>query len=337
MSIKKGSFFSVNPQNQLTLKTPNQKPKILKGKFSVGGDNALIYQITDSNKWYRKYNIPDRVEFQGKWQLDKNHNLVLNIKKKEGIKEGSLVLKGDIINQEGDYFVFKIKSKISSGITRFSYLKLKGQWRADKFNRITFEVTKKAEPDTLIFKGIWDVNKYQKITYVHEKENLKTKRKTSQSIEFEGFWQINERNRLVYILSHARDSKFDFRAHLQSTSLYPAKGKIKYRLGIGVKGERKEKIITLYGEWKFSRNLGLSFMMNYGKNNIQRISFGAYVNLDKHNKLRFSLINNDGESLGLALEFSHKWLVKKDAQTFLRLKRILEKETAIEAGVRLPF
>lgn len=337
MNNKKSSFSLVNPQNQLTLKAPRQKPKILRGKFSVSPSNTLIYQITDSSKWYRKYNIPDRVEFEGKWQLDKNHDLVLNIKKKEGTKEGSLVLRGDIINQEGDYFVFKIKSKVSSRLTHFSYLKLKGVWKADKFNRITFEVTKKGQPDILTFKGIWDVNKYQKIIYSYKKESLKTKRKTSHTVVFEGFWQIAKRNHLVYILLVASDSRFDFKVHLQSPTLYPAKGIIKYRLGIGIKKERRERLLSLYGEWKFSRKCGLSFVMSYGKGEIRRIDFGAYVHLGKKDKLIFSITDKHKEPLGLAIEFSHKWLVKKHAQTFLRLKRILEKETVLEAGVRIPF
>ena len=140
MTSRKGNLLFVTPNNQLALKDPLQKKsKPLKGQFTVNKSNKLIYQITDSNKWYRKYNIPDRIEFEGKWQLNKNHDLVLNIKKKDGIEQGSLVLRGDIVNQEGDYFVFKIKSKISSRLTRFSYLKLKGVWKADKFNRIILQ------------------------------------------------------------------------------------------------------------------------------------------------------------------------------------------------------
>lgn len=173
-----------------------------------------------------------------------------------------------------------------------------------------------------------------------KKTQLKRKTKISRILTFEGFWEINNDNRLAYILSHSSQSRFDFRAQIESPSLYPKEGRIKYRLGVGLRKGNLDnaKIICLYGSWKFSRKGGLTFQMEYGKGRFQDIEFGTDIYLNKENEITLSLTNKEKEPVGLNVTFTHKFLKKSDAQAFIRLKNILDgKERTIEAGARIPF
>lgn len=89
---------------------------------------------------------------------------------------------------------------------------------------------------------------------------------------------------------------------LESTNLYPREGVIKYRLGIGVRKDKKagSMVISLYGVWKFGLDLNFYF------------SIGNII-------------------------FILSYAVKKlDAELFLRMSRSA-KEQGVEAGVRIPF
>ena len=322
LSNKKCHFFFI--KNKLFYFNPSAKNKLLpvNGKFSVDKNNNLAYLVVESKAWHRQHKIPERIEFKGNWRLNSNHDLVLNIQD-TGRKPGKekLVLKGKILDCQKNYLLFQIKTKTSGTKESISFLKLKGFWQSDKFNRLTFEITKKENPDTLAFKGLWSVNKKQKITYLYQKANLTTKKKISQKLTFDGFWQISEKNRLKYLLAGSKSSLFDFKAYLQSNNLYPKKGVIKYRIGIGAKEQKQERIISLYGEWKFSRKLGLTFEMNYGGGQINRIQFASTVNLNKENKIIFTLKDKNNKPLGITITFKRDLFPRKDLEYFLQLKK----------------
>jgi len=317
--------LTINRHNQPAAKVPaGNKQKLLKGEFKLDENNNLIYFINKPASWCRKYNIPNKIEFRGKWRLTSNHDLALDIEEKEERwQKKSLVLKGEVLDCKENCLIFKVKSRLSPALTRFSLLKLKGRWRADKFNRITFEVSKKEKPDILTFKGAWSLNGNQQIIYKYEK--LKTKFK--RGLIFRGFWDISLRNRLSYILEGSEAgsrasslSGFDFRAYLGSPNVYPAKGKIKYRIGIGLKKERVKRTVTLYGIWKFSRKLGLIFEMDYA-GRIRRIQFAATVDLSRKDRITFTLRDKENKPLGMSLTFRRRFLPRKDFEYFLRLKR----------------
>jgi len=113
---------------------------------------------------------------------------------------------------------------------------------------------------------------------------------------------------------------------------------IKYRLGIGIKGNKsyQSRIISLYGTWKFTRKLGLSFIMDYGKAKIQTIEFGTNIYLTKKDAVSLLLTNKRKEPLGLNITFTHRFLKQLGAESFLRFKKF-QKEAGIEAGARIPF
>lgn len=329
--------YTVDKSNQLVIKQRNKK-LLPKGRFSLDKNNRLAYWLNEPDHWLREYGLPQKIVFKGSWQLNRNYDLELLLDQtKEQFAQDTLTLKGNIISTDRDALVFEIKTYDQNGLLHIRILKLSVIWLTDETNRLSLLV-KKSPPDIITLEGKWEINKTQQITYSYEKTDLKTKDKTLKTLTFEGFWQISSANKLTYILKHSSESKFDFRVQIETPTMYPKKGVIKYRVGIGIRKERpqEEKIISLFGDWKFSRNLGLSYQMDYGRGDIHEIQFASEVNFDKRNSIIFALKNKKGERLGISVTFTHKFLQRLDAQTFLRLKKLKE-TSGIEAGIHIPF
>ncbi|MCX5703448.1 MAG: hypothetical protein NT066_03035, partial [Candidatus Omnitrophica bacterium] len=226
------------------------------------------------------------------------------------------------------------------GLYSFGLLKLLGTWQADEHNQLTYAVKKDVSPDILTLQGAWEINQNQKIAYTYERTDSRTKAKVSNTLAFEGFWGIGDSKRLRYILSDSAGSYFDFRLQIESKNLYPSRGIIKYRIGIGVstrKRRPREKIISLFGTWKFSRTLGLLFEMDYGERRLRALEFGAEVVLSSKDKFTFHLKGRGNQPLGLKVIFTHKFLKNQDAEAFVRLEKLMGKEDRAEVGVCVPF
>ena len=328
-------IYQIDSQNNLIIKTKKQK-LTPQGNFKITHNNRLNFWLNKPTEWLRKYNLPKRIEFSGRWSLNSNHDLELYLyQDKNLLQEEPLVLKGEIISAQPESLSFLIKNQNKNGVQKFKILKLTGYWQADEYNRINFLVEKKDNPDTLIFRNAWQINPNQKITYTYQKTDLITKAKTQNTIEFEGFWQINSSDKLTYILSGSDRSHFDFRIQKESLNLYPEDGKVKYRIGIGIKKE-KTQTIYLYGTWKFSKEGALLFEMDYGEGRIKAIEFSPVLNITKKDTISFSLYNFKNEPLGITINFSHRFLKELDAEFYLKIKNQL-KEKAINVGVNIPF
>ncbi|MCX5706511.1 MAG: hypothetical protein NTW13_02415 [Candidatus Omnitrophica bacterium] len=215
--------------------------------------------------------------------------------------------------------------------TYLRILKLKGTWHANDYNELCFEVTcRKGPPETYTFKGSWKLNNSQQIEYTSEDGR--------DTLTLKGYWEISLANRIVYVLEGSSTSRFEFKVQLESSTLYPKKGQIRYRIGIGIRQSRLTlpgQMLILYGEWKFGRNLGLIFQMNYGQGKVRAIEFGAEVTFGR-NKVIFALKNEFSEPLGVTLTMTHKFLKVLDAEAFLSLKSCQDQH-AIEAGITIPF
>ena len=135
----------------------------------------------------------------GRWKLTANHDLILKANQTKDIAANSLSLKGKIVEAGADFLTFKVRGRSEKGKRIISFLKLKGIWRSDRFNRITFQVKRKIRPETFIFEGAWDINKQQRVVYSYQSVNLKTRKRIEQTIVFDGFWQINQKSRVRYI------------------------------------------------------------------------------------------------------------------------------------------
>jgi len=216
-------------------------------------------------------------------------------------------------------------------ISRLRILRLKGTWSANSQNELVFDVAlRKGQPQTYTFKGSWKINNNQQIEY--------SCGQGADVLTFNGHWDISSVNRLVYILEGSSTSRFEFKVQLESSSMYPKSGQIRYRIGIGIRKSRLTapgELIILYGEWKFGRDLGLTFQMDYGEERVKSITFGAEATFGSNNVV-FALKNEFGKPLGMTLTMTHKFLEHLDAKAFIRLKS-RQKEQAIEAGITLPF
>ncbi len=330
--------YSLNSYNCLIIRHKNKR-LIPEGMFSLSKDNRLYYWLNEPISWRRQYKLADKIAFIGNWQLNENYDLELNLRKARYGENGDVLdLKGEIISVDGDALVFGMSSRDKKGLSHLQILKLAGFWQADAYSRLAFQVKKEDSPDTLTLKGLWQINENQQISYTYQKVDLLTKTKRLQTLAFNGSWQINSANRLAYVFAHSLGSVFDFRVQLESPNVYPEQGVIKYRIGVGLRKEKpyQEKIISLYGTWKFSRNLGLIFQMDYGSDKVQELEFGALAHLNRRDEITFSLLNKRQESLGINLSFSHKFLKQRDAEAFVKLKK-LGKELGVQAGVRIPF
>ncbi|MFH1508215.1 MAG: hypothetical protein ABIG46_07325 [Candidatus Omnitrophota bacterium] len=330
--------YKITDDNCLLVIRNNKEIKP-QGKFLVDNHNRLFFWLNEPDDWRRKYGFPKRIEFIGNWKLNPNHDLELRLNRASELSgRDTLALKGNIVSVSAQELVFEINTVDKRGLSHVRLIKLSGSWQADQDNRLTFKVKKKGLPDTLTLDGEWQLNKDQQITYIYEKVNLKTRSRAYNTLTFQGFWYITNRNRMSYVLGTGTKSAFDFRVALESPNLYPQQGAIKYRLGIGVSKRRgkKDKIICLYGAWKFSRKLGLVFETEYNKGRIHSQEFGGEINLSQKDKFGFTLLNSRREPLGINLIFTRRFLKKLDAEAFAKLKR-KTKESGIELGVKIPF
>lgn len=330
--------YSVDAYNRLVIRRKKEE-LTAQGLFSTDKDNRLIYWLNEPSAWQAKYQLPKKIVFTGRWKLNPDYGLELEVRQNRlSLNRETLALKGEIIACEKDSLVFEIHSLKKNGLDSFNLLKLSGKWQADEFNRLTFLVTRKDFPDTLTFQGAWQLNDNQQIAYTYERTNLRTKTRSFQSLTFSGYWEITSARRISYILSRGANSRFDFKAQIESPSLYPKDGVIKYRLGIGVKEPKKEdtRIISLYGAWKFSRQAGLIFEIDHKEGRTSKLEFGADVRFPGNNQIAFNLTAKNGERLGATLSFTHKFLKDLDASLFLRLKK-LAGESRIDGGIKIPF
>ncbi|MDD5431392.1 MAG: hypothetical protein PHO70_00170 [Candidatus Omnitrophica bacterium] len=109
-------------------------------------------------------------------------------------------------------------------------------------------------------------------------------------------------------------------------------------MGVGIKEDKsyREKIVYIFGTWKFSRSLGLLFQVDYGKGKIKEIEFGADLSFSDKDKISFNLLNDLHKPLGISLTLSRKFLKENEAEVFVRLEKKLN-DLGIEAGLRVPF
>jgi len=210
-------------------------------------------------------------------------------------------------------------------------LKLKGTWHANNYNELVFEASgRKGRRQIYTFKGAWKINSNQQIEYITEDGR--------DTLTFKGHWQIPSAKKLVYSLEGSSKSRFEFKAHIESASMRHKKGEIRYRIGIGVRRLSKtlpNQIFMLYGEWKFSRNLGLLFEIDYGEGRVQSIKFGGELTFQR-DKISIELISEIGKPLGISLTLNHRLIKVLDAQAFIRLSKLC-KDVGVEAGITVPF
>ncbi len=271
-------------------------------------------------------------KIKGHWELAPTQGLQY---KAEG-KDEEIKFKGSLVAAEPDALVVSYTERQSNQKTVTRIFKLAGTWSVDSKNRIAFEVEKETgKNDVLTFKGIWKVDDTHQIVYSCQEANLKTKSKEVQEILFKGYWDISEKNRLAYYVGGDTNNMFRLKGAFQTKSILAKKGEIKYQVGVEVSGKRKIQTITLFGKWIVSRDLNLSFEIEYEDGKKKAIVFGGEYALGQDSTIQIDLRAKDGKPLGITIILT-KDIFGKDGQAFIRLQKTVE-ESRVEAGMKFKW
>ena len=264
------------------------------------------------------------------------------------------VFTGSLVAAEPDLLVISVAVQEDEKHTVTGSVKLSGKWELDEKNRITFSVKRGLDRyDKLTFQGAWEVNDNFQVTYSFETNTQPQHSGSSQQIVkqelvFEGHWDISEKNCLTYLIGVDSESSFRFRGTFETKSILAKEGEICYQVGVEYElktGECKSvtQTITLFGKWKLSDDLALSFELECTDGRKASISVGVELDLEKFkggcpllpDKVTVNLTSSEGDPLGVEIVLT-KDLFEGNVQTFVRFRESL-KETAVEAGITIPW
>lgn len=269
---------------------------------------------------------------KGEWALGPNHELLY----REREKKKEVRLKGQLVAAEPRELIFSATQKEEKGRLVTNLFKLTGSWRLDPQNRIFFEVEKESgKKDKLVFSGTWELGPHYEIIYSYETTRLKRRRKVTETLLFKGTWDLTETNRLAFQIGGDTDQTLRFRGAFQTKSILAKEGEIRYQIGVEVEGKRRKKTLTFFGKWKISKDLELSFEMEYERGEKRTLHFGGVYHFNEKTSLKVELKTRDRKPLGAEVIFTRDFF-GKDGQFFLRLRKTFE-ETAAEAGVTVPW
>ena len=263
-----------------------------------------------------------------KWALDARHDLSLS---EDG--SGLSKLSCDVISAGPGSVVFAVRGYPGDGVNSVRTLALAGSWSADQDNRLNFDVSGGPDQGTLVFHNSWQLGKSGEIRYSYKKAGSRQ----LHGFCLEGHWQIGDSRRLTYIVGRDPGEAIEFRAQLETLTLYPQKGKIKYRVGVGVRNRlTRENELVFFGEWKFSRCLGINFEALAPGGCLQTVEFGCDIDLSDRDRVNFSLVDSLRQPLGVSVGLTHRFLKEHDAEAYAKLKSLGD-DRSIEVGVNIPF
>jgi hypothetical protein len=242
--------------------------------------------------------------------------------------------------------------------------------------------SKSRGPCVLTFQGAWEVNEHHEVVYTFTMpqwpgtassgtRRSRTSRETriKQELVFKGTWDLSDKNCLTYLVGVDSDSAFRFRGTFEGStqlqqsgtdsartrssrpirSILAKKGEIRYQVGVEYKTsrgarKRQKQTITLFGKWKFSDDLALSFEIEYAEGRRSEMRVGIELNLRTTghepwatnlfpDTISLNLVSRTGDPLGLELVLT-KDFYDGDVQLFARFLRSAE-ETRGEFGVKI--
>lgn len=268
----------------------------------------------------------------GVWRLTPSHEL--QYRRRPGEKE--IVLKGKLVEAQANGLSFRASELTTEEEVVWRTLTLRGRWEADPENRLSFLVERgNGKTDRLTLEGAWTLNESQEILYRFQQSGNGSGSEEVGLLRFQGYWDIAEGKRLTYVLDQKSDSAFRFRGAFQTPSILSKRGAIHYQIGIELEGKRELRTVTLFGQWKLSRDLSLSFEIPSRDGSVRGIHFKAVYAINDQNTLSGQLMTKEGEPLGIELIVTREFL-KGNGQAFARLRRSLE-ETAVEGGMRFKW
>ncbi len=235
----------------------------------------------------------------------------------------TIIFRGDIKKVTGSQLIFAVRESDTISGLRTRAIELNGRWQADKNNRITFSAKKSSgRNDILRFQGAWSVGKRNELVYRYIKTSLKKGDKLEKLVIFKGHWDLSSR-RLTYRVEGSSKSYFEFSASIGTKSLRASSGVIKYRVGIKYKEAKTfrqaRRTISIYGAWKFGKDLSVRFEAISRGGKYLALSFTAEKPVGRGSTVRVALKSKDGKSLGADVTFTREFT--GNADVFLTLAR----------------
>ncbi len=275
--------------------------------------------------------LDGRRPIDGIWRLTRGHEL--QYRRRGGREE--VVVSGPLVSAGPSGIAVRVEASSLDGERVGETLELRGRWQADDRNRLAFLAHRRAgEADLLRLEGAWELDSRHQLLYRFDREDPGKRRREARLLRFAGRWDIGEDRQLTYVLDRSSDSSFRFRGAFQTASILAKEGAIRYQLGAELDGgRRRARTLTLFGKWKFSRRLGLSFEVPYAGGRVRGIDFGAELAVGPDGSLACRLLTRRGKPLGVELLFTRQFF-RGDGELFARLRRSAE-ETAVEGGVRV--
>lgn len=290
--------------------------------------------------------IEDGEIVKGSWELGPGHTLGY---RGEG-RDQEFRLKAPIIAVEPDAIVFAATARQDDQTVITRTLKLTGRWKTDGKNRLVFEAERaRGKTDRLTLTGTWKLNDSHDIAYSYRSEPVSGPRRSARRGEthelvFKGAWEITGKNEISYVLQADTDSAFRFRGAFGTPSILAKKGEIRFMIGAEAagaasparRGQGGVRTVTLFGSWKFGRDLALKFELDEGPGRRKRVlRFGADWSYRKERTLSARLKSERGKPLGVELVWTRSFALSRgEGELFARVERSLE-ETRAEAGGRL--
>jgi len=227
--------YEVDPHNRLIIKRSGARSnlkrfrKVVYGRFRTDNKNRLYYEVFKSSGT----TVPQKIEFSGRYSLDKTHNLIYKLNKWGNQCEGNrLRLRTKIIDTSGNEIVFLSSSRLSEGKGYIGTMKLHGLWQVDRTNRLKFGVKREdKKSDILTLFNAWKINNNE-IVYSYSRNE--------KALRFKGSWVIRKRYRLGYILEGTIDSGFNFRSSLGQ--IVPKGKKIYLRFDVAIDISKRKRV-----------------------------------------------------------------------------------------------
>ncbi len=225
------------------------------------------------------------VTLDGTWSLTNDHDLCLTFDGTQDTDFGDkVILEGTIKDVSANELSFEITNRTDPDKVKIETVALSGVWEADENNKLIFKVKRESgRHDILTFNNTWVIDEKNRIIYNYEKASLIFKKQEKTQLVFKGTWDITKENRLYYELSQSTDSGFDFKL---GTSILE-KNQIKGKIMVG----QSEQDISITGQWKVSKDVGLSFEVNYADGQFKPIIFGGDIALNDKDNLSLKFGN----------------------------------------------
>ncbi len=333
----RSSYLDIDSENRLVitevLKGAERYPSAEKGggRAKASYEGAVIE--VGGKKRVRK------IALDGVWSLTPEHDLRFRVSGAESAFYGkTIILRGNIERVNGTALTFRVRQCDTVSGLRTSTIELKGRWRADSNNRITFNAARsRGKYNVLRFQGAWRVNRNNELIYKYSRTALRTKVREERTLVFKGFWELGK-GRVVYNIEGSDESFFSIKVALRSRSLRASAGAIKYQVGIKYyrKGSyrRLRQTVTIFGTWKLGVDLAVGFEVKYSGGKRRLTTFTVEKLIGEAGSVSVSLKSEKGEPLGFEVTFSRAF--KTDAELFLTLARHAA-ESRVTGGLRVRF